>query len=79
MRGGEFPAEAAEALLLLIPKELKPSSMKGFRPLSLFNVVCKLILKVIVNRLKETWRMLISPYQASFVPSHYSIDNFILC
>lgn len=53
--------------------------MKGFRPLSLRNIVYKLISKLIVNRLKEAWRVLISPFQVSFVPGRQSIDNVVLC
>src|SRR4051812_39429731 len=53
--------------------------MKGFRPLSLCNVVFKLVSRVIVSRPKETWRSIISPLQASFVSGRHSIDNFIVC
>lgn len=49
MRGGEIPIEAAKAVLVLIPKEMKPSSMMGFKPLSLCNIVYKLIYKFIVK------------------------------
>lgn len=41
LKGGEVPLEALEALLVLIPKEMKPSSIKGFRPISLCMVVSK--------------------------------------
>lgn len=79
MGGGVIPAEAAEALLVLIPKELKPSSMRGFRPLSICNVRYKLISKVIIGRLKEIWSSLISLFQASFDPRRQSLDNFVIC
>lgn len=69
--------EAAKALLVLIPNELKPNNMKGFRPLSLFNTAYKLVSKVIMNRLKEAMRGLISPYQASFMSECQSLDNVI--
>lgn len=75
LQGGEIPAEAVEVLLVLIPKEMKPCTMKGFRPLSLYNIVHKLVSKIIVNRLKEAWRVLISLFQASFVPGRQSIDK----
>lgn len=35
LKGADFPAEAAEAMLVLIPKENKPRSIKGFRSVSL--------------------------------------------
>lgn len=34
LRMGEISEEAAAATLVLIPKETKPSSMRGFGPLS---------------------------------------------
>lgn len=79
MQGGEIPVEAAEALLVLIPKEMKPSSMRGFRPLSLSNIVYELISKLIVSRLKKAWSVLISPFQASFVSGCQAFDNVVLC
>lgn len=48
----EMPPEINESLLILIPKEGKSSSIKGFRPISLCNVCIKLVTKIIVNRLK---------------------------
>lgn len=79
LEGGDIPVEAAEALLVLTPKEVKPSTMKEFRPLSLCNIVYKLVSKIIVSRLREAWKSFISPQQASFVPGRPSIDNVILC
>lgn len=79
MHGGDIPMGAAEALLVLIPKETKPSSMKGFRPLSLCNIVYKLVSKVIVSRLKGAWRSLVFTYQASFNSGRQALDNVVLC
>lgn len=79
LREGDVPEEAAMATLVLIPKEPTPSSIRGFRPLSLCNVSCKLVSKVIVNRLKAVMEGLISPCQASFVPGRQGLDNVIIC
>lgn len=78
-RGGEIPIVVAEALLVLIPKEMRPCSMKGFRPLSVCNIMYKLISMVIVSGLKKAWSILISPYQASFVPGRQALDNVVPC
>lgn len=79
LEGGDLPVEAAEALLVLIPKSSQPLSMKEFRLISLCNTVYKLVYKVIVRGRKDAWKMLIAPYQASFIPGKHSLDNVILC
>lgn len=76
---GVLPKEAAEAALVLIPKEAKSCNIRGFRPLSLCNVSYKLVSKVIVNRLKLLKKELISPCQASFVPGRQGLDNAVIC
>lgn len=63
-----IPANSNESLLVLIPKEEKPESIKGFRPISLCNVCIKLVTKTLVNRLKNIWSSIISPTQGAFVP-----------
>ena len=50
--------------LTLIPKKEKPSSFADFRPISLCNLLYKLISKVIAMRLKP------------FLDSHISIEQF---
>lgn len=79
LEGGMVPGEAAEVLLVLISKELKPSMIKNFMPISLCNVIFKLATKLIVNRLKRTWSEIISPNEASFIPGRQSIDNVVVC
>lgn len=68
LEGEEVPLDAAEVLLVLIPKENRPSSIRGFRPISLCNVCVKVISRMLVNRLKEILCEVISPTQASFIP-----------
>lgn len=47
LRGEEISEEAAAALLVLIPKEETPASIRNFRLISLCNVSTKLVIKVI--------------------------------
>lgn len=79
LRGEVIPSEETEALLVLIPKEEKPSSIKGFKSISLCNVCVKVVTKMIVNWLKEVLDDIISPYQTSFIPGRHSADNIVIC
>lgn len=79
MKGEAISEEAGEALLVLIPKEANPSSIKRFRPISLCNVYVKLITKVIANRLKPLFKDIIASMQTSFIRGRQGLDNAIIC
>lgn len=75
---GTFDAKAAETLLVLIPKGDRPTSFKEFRPITLCNVIHKLISKVLVNRLRPHLDAIVSPLQSSFIPGRGTRDNAII-
>lgn len=77
--GEELSKKDTEALLVLVPKEPRPSSLKKFQPISLLYVQVKLASKMIVNRLKPLMRELVGPSQTSFILGRKSLDNVILC
>ena len=76
--GGEFDASICKTMIVLIPKNDKPESFNHFRPISLCNMVYKIITKVIANRMKSIMGKIISPMQSSFVPGRHIIDNIVI-
>lgn len=65
-------------LIVLIPKTDHPETIKQFCPISLCNVVYKIIAKVLVNRLKQCIHKLVNPLQAGFIPGRQVADNIII-
>lgn len=63
---------------VLIPKEGTPRNITQFRPISLCNVVYKLLTKVLVNRLRPFLDRMISPVQGAFVPGRLASDNVVV-
>jgi hypothetical protein len=65
-------------LIVMIPKVDKPEFVSQFRPISLCNVVYKIISKVIVRRIKPFLNDVISPYQSSFILGRSIHHNIIV-
>lgn len=64
--------------LALIPKKKKPNFVSEYRPISLCNVLYKLVSKVISNRLKPIMHSTISLNQSAFIHVRLITDNILL-
>lgn len=63
---------------MLIPKIANPTNLKNHRPISLFNVIYKIIAKTVANRLQKVLDGCIDDAQSAYVPGRLISDNVLL-
>ncbi|KAA3478112.1 reverse transcriptase [Gossypium australe] len=76
---GQFELEDInKTRLVLIPKVDKPINMTQFRPISLCNVLYKIIAKVLVNCMSDMLGDCINETQGAFIPGRLISDNILI-
>jgi hypothetical protein len=75
---GYFPSSLNETNICLIPKCDNPNSMKDLRPISLCNVLYKMISKLLANRLKGLLDKCVSEEQSAFIEGRSILDNALI-
>jgi hypothetical protein len=75
---GSIPEQIMATNIVLIPKKENPESMRDLRPISLCNVLYKIISKVLANTLKPLLPLCISHEQSAFVEHRSIVDNVMI-
>ena len=78
LNDGVLPSGLNETYICLIPKVKNPQKITEFRPISLCNVLYKIIAKVLAIQLKKVLAVVINKSQSAFVPGRLITDNVLV-
>lgn len=78
LNGDTIDSKLNETLLVLVPKVKTPQKMEDYIPISLCNVVMKIVTKTLANRLKDFLPALISENQSGFIKGRSITYNFLI-
>src|SRR5438132_11280961 len=67
-----------DSTIVMVPKLSQPVEIKDFRPISLCNVVYKVVSKCLVNRLSSILHELILEAQSAFILGRLITDNALI-
>ena len=73
-----MPREVNCSLIVLIPKISNPSTVNHFRPISLCNVIYKIISKLLTAKLRPHLDKIISSAQSAFIPNRWIAENQVI-
>ena len=78
LNSGAILKSINHTFITLIPKVNNPERVSNFRPISLCNVIYKIISKVIANHLKPMLNSIISETQSPFIADRLIFDNILI-
>ena len=78
LNSGSILKSINHTYISLIPKKQNPTKVTDFRPISLYNVIYKILSKILTIKLKTILPKIISETQSAFVPGHLITDNILV-
>lgn len=78
MNSGQVSRDFNCTFIALIPKKKHVAKVEDFKLISLCNVIYKLVLKVVANRLKVILPHIISVFQSAFALGRQITDNILV-
>ncbi|XP_074326999.1 uncharacterized protein LOC141664942 [Apium graveolens] len=75
---GDLPEDVNRTLACLIPKVKQLKRMVELRPISLCNVMMRIISKIMANRLKPCLHSIVSEKQSTFIEGRLLTDNALI-
>lgn len=73
-----MPPKLNDTHICLIPKTKNPQKVTEYCPISLCNVIYRILAKVLANRLKKILPGVVSNSQSAFVPRILITDNVLV-
>ena len=64
--------------LVLVPKKGGADDYRDFKPINLVRGLCKLLTKVLANRLKKVVSKMVSPAQNAFIEGRQILDATLI-
>ena len=78
LNSGSLPPSLGHSFITLIPKVKSPKYISEYRPISLSNVLYRILAKVLANHLKKIMPQLISKHQSAFMLDRLITDNILV-